>query len=52
VIRIFDHQYGRQRKMILVVRVKQQGALGQRQKQPGFLVSDIENHFAGRPAGA
>jgi hypothetical protein len=33
--------------MILVVRIKKQGGLGQRQKQLGFLVSDIENHLAG-----
>jgi transcription antitermination factor NusA-like protein len=52
VIRILDHQHGRQRKVILVVRVEQQGALGQRQKQLGFLVSDIENHLAGRRVDA
>jgi hypothetical protein len=47
VIRILDHQHGWQRKMIPVVRIKKQGGPGQRQKQPGFPVSDIENHLAG-----
>jgi hypothetical protein len=52
VIRIFDHQHEWQWKMILVVRIKKQGGLGQPQKQLGFLVSDIENNLASPSAGA
>jgi hypothetical protein len=52
VIRIFDHQHGWQRKMKLVVRIEQQGGLGQPQEEPGFRVSDIEDHRAAHSACA
>jgi hypothetical protein len=38
--------------MILVVRIKKQWGLGQRQKQLGFLVADIEKHLASPSADA
>src|ERR1700693_2077152 len=44
VIRILDHQHGWQRKVKLVVRIKQEWGLGQPQKELGLRVSDIEDH--------